>query len=58
MLLALVLGQSAVEPSNYDRFMACCRVAFLVFAALSFGGIFASLARGKLRNDNGQTAPK
>jgi len=48
MLLSLMLGQSAVEPSNYDRFVVCCRIAFLVFAVLSFGGIFASLARGKL----------
>jgi MFS family permease len=52
MLLSLTLGQSAVEPSNYDRFVTCCRIAFLVFAVLSFGGIFASLARGKLRPDH------
>jgi len=54
MLLSLMLGQSAVEPSNYDRFMACCRIAFLVFAVLSFGGIFASLARGKLHAPGGK----
>jgi EmrB/QacA subfamily drug resistance transporter len=58
MLLALVLGQSAVEPSNYDRFVTACRIAFLVFAGLSVIGIFASLARGKLRNDNSQTPRK
>ena len=49
MLMSLMLGQSAVEPSNYDRFMACSQIAFLVFAVLLFGGIFASLARGKMR---------
>jgi EmrB/QacA subfamily drug resistance transporter len=52
MLLALTLGQAAIEPSNYDRFMACTRITFVIFGVMCFGGIFASLARGKLRDNS------
>jgi len=51
MLLALMLGQAAIEPSNYDQFMTCTRITFVIFGVMCFGGIFASLARGKLHDN-------
>jgi len=51
MLLALMLGQAAIEPSNYGQFTACMRITFVVFGVMCFGGIFASLARGKLHGN-------
>ncbi len=48
MLLALWLGKAAIEPGNFEAFMTCLRIAFVVFAVTCFGGIFASLARGKI----------
>jgi EmrB/QacA subfamily drug resistance transporter len=46
LLLTLYVGRSQVLPRDYPLFMASVRVTFGVFAALCFGGVFASLARG------------
>ncbi|MEW5795809.1 MAG: MFS transporter [Candidatus Zixiibacteriota bacterium] len=51
MLMALFLGKAAIEPANKELFVTSARVTFAVFAVLCLGGIFASLARGKLRGD-------
>jgi EmrB/QacA subfamily drug resistance transporter len=48
MLLALHLGQAEVRPENADDFVGSMRMAFAVFAILCLGGIFASLARGRV----------
>ena len=48
MILALQLGQAEVGPENVGLFVFSMRTAFTVFAVLCFGGIFASLARGKM----------
>ncbi len=50
MLMAIFLGKSELEPSVYGSFMICSRVTFAVFGGLSIIGIFASLARGKMRS--------
>jgi EmrB/QacA subfamily drug resistance transporter len=47
MTLALHLGQAEVGPENADEFVRSMRVSFTVFVMLCFGGIFASLARGR-----------
>lgn len=52
MLLALNLGQAEITPENYDRFAHTVRIAFALFAVLCCGGIFASLARGKMNRDS------
>lgn len=49
LLLSLFLGQAQIDPSNYHSFIDCVKLAFVVFAVLCFGGIFASLARGRMR---------
>ncbi len=48
MLLALFLGQAEIAPENHEQFVRSMKVAFAFFAVLCFGGIFASLARGKM----------
>lgn len=49
LILALYMGRTAITPEHYPQFLDSARVAFGIFAALCFGGIFASLARGKVR---------
>ncbi len=53
MLLALTLGQAEIAPENYGQFARMMRIAFILFAVLLFGGIFASLARGKMQRGEG-----
>ena len=49
MMLSLKLGGAVIGPERADDFVGVMRVVFLVFAGLCFGGIFASLARGRMR---------
>lgn len=49
MILALYLGSAEVGPKSTGEFVSSMRTSFTVFAVLCFGGIFASLARGRVR---------
>jgi EmrB/QacA subfamily drug resistance transporter len=49
MILSLDLGRSEVGPSNAGEFVGSMKTAFTIFAAMSLGGIFASLARGSVK---------
>jgi MFS family permease len=49
LIFALHIGNARITPEYYPRFLQSVRTAFIVFAVLCFGGIFASLARGKVR---------
>ena len=49
LLFALYLGQVQILPQYYPQFLASAHTAFIIFGALCLGGIFASLARGKVR---------
>jgi EmrB/QacA subfamily drug resistance transporter len=49
LIFALYLGRVEIGPGNYGLFIKSVRTAFAVFATLCFGGIFASLARGRVR---------
>jgi MFS family permease len=49
MVFSLYLGEVEIMPQYYPQFLSSVRVAFAVFSALCILGIFASLARGKLR---------
>jgi hypothetical protein len=49
MVLALVMGNAEIAIENQEQFVISMRIAFAVFAGMCFGGIFASLARGKLK---------
>jgi EmrB/QacA subfamily drug resistance transporter len=47
MLIALFIGKNPINPSNYTGLVSAMRTGFLIFSALSFLGIFASLARNR-----------
>jgi EmrB/QacA subfamily drug resistance transporter len=49
VLFAFSIGSARITPEYYPQFLASMKTAFMVFSALCFGGIFASLARGKVR---------
>ncbi|MGE5497217.1 MAG: MFS transporter [Syntrophothermus sp.] len=49
MIFSIFIGNVRVAPSNFAAFIMGVKVLFLIFALLCVLGIFASLARGKLR---------
>ena len=52
MVFSLYLGKVEITPQYYPQFLASVKVSFVVFSVLCILGIFASLARGKLRTVN------
>jgi EmrB/QacA subfamily drug resistance transporter len=48
LLLALFVGRVQITPDQHAGLLAAMRVTFVVFAVLCLGGVFASLARGRL----------
>jgi len=49
LVFALYIGRAQITPENYPAFLTSAKTAFAIFAVLCFGGIFASLSRGKVR---------
>jgi MFS family permease len=49
LILTIYAGNVQIVPENYSLFLGSEKAAFIVFAVLCFAGIFASLARGKVR---------
>ncbi len=51
MIFSLYLGKVEIMPQYYPQFLSSVRVAFAVFSVLCILGIFASLARGTMRQN-------
>ena len=49
LMFVLYMGRVQITPEYYGLFLTGMKVAFIIFAVLCFGGIFASLARGKVQ---------
>ncbi len=49
LLFALYIGRVEISPPHYGLLLKSTKVAFAIFGVLSVVGVFASLARGKLR---------
>ena len=49
LIFATCIGRVEITPEYYSVFLDSMKIAFIIFAALCFGGIFASLARGKAK---------
>ncbi|MBO8179994.1 MAG: MFS transporter [Archaeoglobus sp.] len=49
LVFSLIIGRVKITPEYYGGFIECSKIAFTIFAALCFVGIFASLGRGKIR---------
>jgi EmrB/QacA subfamily drug resistance transporter len=50
MLFALFIGKKEINHSNLVQLLRAIKAAFAIFAVLCIIGVFASLARGKLRD--------
>jgi EmrB/QacA subfamily drug resistance transporter len=50
LLFAVFIGREQITPALHDEFMLAVNVAFGIFTVLCLLGIFASLARGSLRD--------
>jgi len=48
ILFSLIMGRVQITPEHHAAFLQCMKIAFGIFSFLCFGGIFASLARGKM----------
>ena len=49
VLFAAYIGKVQITPEYYDAFLKSVEVAFIIFSCLCVAGVFASLARGKMR---------
>ena len=49
LIFAVYLGRVQITPEYYPLFLKAMKTAVIIFALLCFGGIFASMARGKAR---------
>jgi len=49
MIFSVVIGKVKIDAGNYAGFLQSERIALAIFTVLCFGGIFASLARGRVR---------
>jgi EmrB/QacA subfamily drug resistance transporter len=49
LMFTLYIGRVQITPEYYQFFQQSMKTSFIIFAVLCFGGIFASLARGKVR---------
>jgi len=49
LLFAIYIGRTQITPEYHEIFLMSIRAAFVIFALLCFSGIFASLARGRVR---------
>jgi len=49
LIFAIYIGKVQITPQYYPLFLTSIKTAFIIFAVLCFAGIFASLARGKVR---------
>ena len=49
LLFTMYIGRVQITPEYYPLFQQSAKTAFIIFAVLCFAGIFASLARGKVR---------
>lgn len=54
LVFALIFGSVKITPEYYPYLVKSARIIFIIFAVFSFGGIFASLARGHMQRDNNQ----
>ncbi len=49
VVFSLYLGRVQITPPQYCAFVSSVKTAFMIFAVFCVGGIFASVARGKVR---------
>jgi EmrB/QacA subfamily drug resistance transporter len=50
ILFSMIIGRVQITPENYPSFLKCIKITFVISAFLCSGGVFVSLARGRLRS--------
>ena len=51
VIFSVLIGGREITINNQSQFITSMHIAFTIFSILSFFGIFASLARGKIHNN-------
>jgi len=51
--LAIIVGPVEITPAYYESFLRSVKISFTIFAILCLIGIFASAARGRMREKSG-----
>ena len=49
LVFSLFIGKARIVPANYPLFLKSMRVSFVIFFVMCVGGVFFSLARGRVR---------
>ncbi len=49
LIFALLIGRIQITPEYYPHFLQSIQVTFIIFVVMCICGVFASLARGKIR---------
>jgi len=49
LIFAVTMGNARITPQYFPAFLQSMQIAFFVFSVLCIIGVFASLARGKVR---------
>ena len=57
-IFAVLLGNRQIAGGTYPLFLKSLRISFVIFTVSCFLGIFASLARGKIKREPASTDPK
>ncbi len=57
IILGITIGRVVITPQYYPEFLSSSKIAFAIFAALCFAGIFASLSRGKREIEEPKASP-
>ncbi|NQU42764.1 MFS transporter [bacterium] len=50
LIITWYVGRQAITPETHDALLKSTRISFRIFAVLCLIGVFASLARGKMRD--------
>jgi EmrB/QacA subfamily drug resistance transporter len=56
VIFAIFIGRVQITIEYYPMFLKSMKAAFIVFSLLCFGGIFASLVRGRVRSNLSEMA--
>ncbi|VVB69282.1 Putative multidrug resistance protein MdtD [uncultured archaeon] len=54
LVFSVFMGRVQIVPEYYPQFLICVKVAFAIFSVLCVVGIFASMARGSLRENQSE----
>jgi hypothetical protein len=54
LVFAILLGNHPISAANHHLFLKSNKLIFSILSVICIGGVFASLARGKMHDNNNQ----